>query len=138
MSPPSPQTRYVKTVRSANKPSPFSNKHPLLRKRARSPSDDPARFLKRRKLSRHDPGLAMSSVARIRPDPTFPKDRLQSLKLKPRSLIFNAILSDAKGSLVIRITTKGGPRILKLVRSALRVSNHTSKALCFACAVRDY
>lgn len=79
----------------------------------------------------------MSSAAYLRLHPMPLKKELQSLKLRPHSLFFNAILSDAKGSLVLPITMKDESRILKLVRSALPVLDHTGEALSFARVVRD-
>lgn len=91
------------------------------RKRSSSPGHDPTRISKKRKLSLHDPSLRGSSRALRRAHIELPTEQVPTIKFRPQSLFFNAILSDGKGILVLLITLKAGLRILKLVSSHLLV-----------------
>lgn len=118
----------------------LSNARPLSSssKRQRSPSDDSTQHLKKCKASRSSPKLELSCGVRFKPDQKLPDNHLQNLRFRPRCLLLNAILSDNEGALVLLITMKAGPHILKLVRSVLLVRNYTDEALGFTCVVRDY
>lgn len=91
-----------------------------LGKRHRSPDSEPAPISKMRRLSLYNRSLGGSSRALIRDTSNEPKTiQLRPLKFRPRGMLLNAILSNGEGTLVLLITLKTGPRVLKLVSCSL-------------------